>query len=103
MLANTCASVRRVRMKGLNSKMLLVSGSSDGGGVMWIGEAELQLAFVIDQRGRTIFGRVLPVMRFGTKCVLTQLRDESVQMERISGEASAEHLAATTLESAMSS
>jgi len=70
---------------------------------------ELQLAFVNDQRGRTVLGRVLPFVRFGEvwrvneKCVLTQLRDECVKIERISSEASTARFAATTLESALSS
>lgn len=49
----------------LISKILLVRGSSDGGGVMWTGEEELQLAFVNDQRGRMTIERVLPDVRFG--------------------------------------
>lgn len=60
---------------------------------------------MIDQRGRTTSGKMLPDVRFGDfdqKCVLTEVRDVFVKMKRISDDAGTERLGATTLDSAMS-
>lgn len=79
-LSNTCAGTQRVRTKGLNARIVVVSGnsnlnertdakvegaegpvSSDCG----TGGEKVQLVFIDEQREGMTYGRVLPKVKYG--------------------------------------